>query len=182
MRVISGTRKGHKLKAPKGTMVRPTEDKIKESLFNILGPIRRESIVLDLFAGSGAIGIEFLSRGAERAYFIDKYFESIKTINDNLQHTKFEEQSVVIKGDSLRELEKFGKSNMVFNYIFIDPPYKDLKILSKVLKSLDEKSILDSNGIIIVEHDKNLDLPLEQFKLIDERKYGNKIISFLKRV
>lgn len=180
MRVISGIRKGHKLKVPKGDKIRPTEDKVKESLFNILGPIDENSLVLDLFAGSGSIGIEFLSRGAKKVYFIDRSFESINTIKENLRHTKLEEQSQIIKGNSLRELENFAKINMSFDYIFIDPPYNDREILLKTLESLDNKSVLSSNGIIIVEHDREIEIVFNQFILIDERKYGKKVISFLK--
>ena len=84
MRVISGSRKGHKLKSPKGENTRPTEDRIKESIFNILGNIKNNSLVLDLFAGTGSIGIEFLSRGAESCYFIDLSNDSIKIIKENL--------------------------------------------------------------------------------------------------
>ncbi len=95
MRVISGDKKGFKLKAPKGMDTRPTEDRIKESLFNILGPINENSIVLDLFSGSGSIGIEFLSRGgAKFVYFIDNSNLSISTIKENIAHTDFEKKNL----------------------------------------------------------------------------------------
>lgn len=182
MRVISGISKGHKLKVPKGKNTRPTEDKVKESLFNILGPIEADSVVLDLFAGSGSIGIEFLSRGAEKAYFVDKSYESINIINENLKHTKLEENAMVIKGNSLLKLDYFKESYIKFDYIYIDPPYKSKEMLFKVLKFLDNESILKSKGLIIVEHDNNFFIEKENLKLkvIDSRQYGNKIISFLK--
>lgn len=182
MRVISGIRKGHKLKVVKGKSVRPTEDKVKESLFNILGPIDETSLVLDLFAGTGSIGIEFLSRGAKEAYFVDRSYESINVIKENLQHTKLMGKSQVIKGDSVSKLEYFQKLNIEFDYIYIDPPYNDSKIIIKALESINNKTILSVDGMIILEHDKDLDISKWDidFKLVDQRVYGTKIISFLK--
>lgn len=182
MRVISGIRRGHKLKVPKGKSVRPTEDKVKESLFNILGHIAEDSIVLDLFSGTGSIGIEFLSRGAKEAYFIDKSFESINIIRDNLEHTKLIENAIVIKGDSLKKLDYLQEMNIKFNYIYIDPPYSDNKIMLRVLQSLNDKSILSSNGLLILEYDKDFNIVDKdmKFKEVDKRTYGSKTISFLK--
>ena len=182
MRVISGIRKGHKLKVPKGKNVRPTEDKVKESLFNILGPISEDSIVLDLFAGTGSIGIEFLSRGAKEAFFVDKSFESINTIKENLNHTKLVDDAKVIKGNSLGKLDYFEELNMKFDYIYIDPPYNDGKILLEVLKSLNNKFILSDNGVIILEYDRDVNIEYENLKFqeVDKRTYGSKVISFLK--
>lgn len=184
MRVISGIRRGHKLKTPKGKTTRPTEDKVKESLFNILGPIEEDSVVLDLFAGSGSIGIEFLSRGANRAYFVDKSYESINIIKENLKHTKLEEKAIVIKGDSVGKIDYFESLNIKFNYIYIDPPYRSKQVLLKVLKSLENKSILESKGLIIIEHDKDLNIKDYdlKFKEIDNRAYGSKLITFLRKI
>lgn len=182
MRVISGLKKGHNLKAPKGKETRPTEDRIKESLFNILGYIDEDSMVLDLFAGSGAIGIEFLSRGAASSYFIDKSSLSIKSIKANLEHTDFKNQSKIIRNDSIISIKLLGDKNLRFNYIFIDPPYgKDLII--KSIEKIGEEDILDENGIIIVEHEKTLDLSgnISKYKMKDSRKYGSKKITFYKK-
>lgn len=100
MRVISGERKGHNLVAPKGRNVRPTEDRVKESLFNIISPIVPGSIILDLFAGTGSIGIEFLSRGASFGFFVDKSVDSITSIKRNLEHTKYEGKSEILNLDA----------------------------------------------------------------------------------
>ncbi|HHV38379.1 MAG TPA: 16S rRNA (guanine(966)-N(2))-methyltransferase RsmD, partial [Tepidimicrobium sp.] len=123
MRVISGIRKGYKIRAPKGRDTRPTKDRIKESMFNILGNISEESIVLDLYAGSGSIGIEFLSRGARKAYFVDGSHWSIKAIKENLIHTKLRSNSEIIRSNSIKAIKLLGRKKIKFNYIFMDPPF-----------------------------------------------------------
>lgn len=182
MRVISGNRKGHRLKTPKGNRVRPTEDRIKESLFNILGDINRNAIVLDAFAGSGSIGIEFLSRGAKKAYFVDDFHSSIDAINDNLEHTKLIDKAKVIKSDIFLILKKFKRENLLFDYIYVDPPFKQEKLIFNLLKDLSSEKLLSTKGIIIIEHGKNLKLEdkFYNFKKVDYRKYGSKSLTFYK--
>lgn len=182
MRVISGKSKGHKLKSPKGLKTRPTIDRIKESLFNILGNIDNEDIILDLFSGSGGIGIEFLSRGAKRAYFVDTSSESINIIKDNLKHTNLYETGVVIKDDALSAVEYFSKSSVKFNYIFLDPPFKEHDLLISTIEAIDFSKLLIDNGTIIIEHETDLQLQesLFNFQKVKFRKYGNETISFYK--
>nr|WP_300005412.1 16S rRNA (guanine(966)-N(2))-methyltransferase RsmD [Tissierella sp.] len=182
MRVISGIRKGHKLKSPKGQLTRPTEDRIKESLFNILGILNKESIVLDLFSGSGSIGIEFLSRGAKEVYFIDSSLDSINTIRENLNHTRLLENSVVYKKDSLQAIRFLKDKSIKFDYIYIDPPFENHELIFNVLKNLGKHPILKENSMIIIEHEKKLNLSdnLSVFEIIDSRDYGSKAITFLK--
>ncbi len=179
MRVISGEKKGFRLKAPKGRDTRPTEDRIKESMFNILKAIDKNSIVLDLFAGSGSIGIEFLSRGTKKAYFVDKSNISIMAIKDNLNHTDLMDKSEIIKTDSIKAIKFFGRKNIKFNYIFIDPPYEKGLII-KAIENISDENILLENGIIIAEHEKELDLPnkINKLKKIDRRNYGSKSLTF----
>ena len=141
MRIISGSRRGLRLKGPKGDQTRPTEDRIKESLFNILYNINGDHVILDLFGGSGSVGLEFLSRGAKKAYFIDKSNNSIACIRDNIAHTKFEDESVVIKNDFQRALKLLSKKKIKFDYIFIDPPY-ERGLISKALDIIGEEDIL----------------------------------------
>lgn len=183
MRVISGIRKGHRLKAPKNMNIRPTEDKTKESLFNILGHIRDDSIILDLFGGSGAIGIEFLSRGAKECYFVDISPKSISLIEENLIHTKLMDRSVIFKRDGIKAIEYFHREGVLFDYIFIDPPFNQHRLLFNVLEAIEKNMILKDDGLIIIEHEK--DLPLEDETLglekIDYRKYGSKSITFYRR-
>ncbi|NLX61069.1 MAG: 16S rRNA (guanine(966)-N(2))-methyltransferase RsmD [Tissierellia bacterium] len=180
MRVISGEKKGFKLRSPKGVNTRPTEDRIKESLFNILRDIHNESVVLDLFAGSGGIGIEFLSRGAKKTFFVDKSYESIECIKDNLVHTDYILKSEVIKKDAFRALKEFNEKGIRFNYIFADPPYEKGLAL-KTLETIDNMDILKKDGLLIIEHEINLNLdikPLSKLSKKDYRKYGSKAISF----
>lgn len=184
MRVISGLKRGHKLKAPKGLEVRPTEDKIKESLFNILGYIDKDSLVLDLFGGSGSIGIEFLSRGARVCYFVDISSNSISYIKDNLSHTDLNEFAIVIKSDAIKAIKQLSSSDLKFDYIYLDPPFRHNELLLKVISSLKDYPILKTDGLIIIEHESELILEDEMFvfKKIDERRYGAKTISFFKKL
>lgn len=182
MRVISGTRKGHRLKAPKGKKVRPTEDRIKESLFNILGNINENSIVLDAFAGSGSIGIEFLSRGAKITYFVDDFYDSISIIKKNLEHTKLIDKARIIKSDIFPLLKKFNKDSVLFDYIYLDPPFNQEELAPKLLKEIHKEGLLSNKGLIIVEHGKKtiMDDNILDFEKIDSRKYGSKSLTFYK--
>ncbi|HSH35724.1 16S rRNA (guanine(966)-N(2))-methyltransferase RsmD [Schnuerera sp.] len=179
MRVISGSKKGFRLKSPKGKDTRPTEDRIKESLFNILRNIIENSIVLDLFAGSGSIGIEFLSRGSGKVYFVDKSLDSIRCIKDNLDHTGFKDKGEIIKNEAIKSINFFKKKDIRFDYIFIDPPYGH-NLIDKTLKKIYESNILVQEGIIILEHEKDLILKENIYNLtkIDYRNYGHKSLSF----
>ncbi|MBS4539750.1 16S rRNA (guanine(966)-N(2))-methyltransferase RsmD [Clostridium sp. D2Q-11] len=180
MRVITGIAKGHKLKAPKGTNTRPTTDRVKETLFNIIGDIHPDSIILDLFAGSGSIGIEFLSRGAKKSYFIDSDISSYKTILENINKTKFNDRSEVYKNTYDKALRVLRNKGIRFNYIFLDPPY-DKGLVEKSIEFIIEYDLLTKDGLIIVEHEKALDLTAFSNKYsINTRNYGDTSVSFLK--
>ena len=176
----AGEKKGVKLKAPKGMNTRPTEERIKESLFNIIRSIKNEAVVLDLFAGTGGIGIEFLSRGAVKSYFVDNSYESIQCIKDNLLHTGLFDKAEIIKKNAFNALKEFNNKRIKFNYIFADPPYgKGLAL--DILKAIDSMDILKEDGLLIIEHEKNIMLEDESiFRLIrkDHREYGFKSLSF----
>lgn len=178
MRVISGENKGQRLLAPKGKNTRPTEDRVKESIFNIIMPIDSESIVLDIFSGSGQIGIEFLSRGALRAYFIDNSRESISIINENLERTRLKDRAFILKNNYLKALKYLNEENIAFDYIYMDPPFKEYKLYIKSLEMISNYKILKEDGIFLVEHDKGMELGnIYDLKLTDNRKYGNVDIS-----
>lgn len=181
MRVISGSRKGHRLKSPKGNSVRPTEDRIKESLFNILGKIQDDDIVLDLFSGTGSIGIEFLSRGAQKGYFVDKSKDSIELIKANLEHTKLDDKAEVVNLDAQVAISKFEREAIKFDYIYIDPPYIDQIMYFNVLDRI--HNIVSKTGLIIVEHEKSLIMSEEinNLYLVDQRNYRGKIITFFRK-
>lgn len=179
MRVITGKSKGSKLIAPKGLHTRPTSDKVKEAIFNILGDIPNKSQVLDLFAGSGNIGIEFLSRGANTCYFIDNDINSIKSIKDNLERTRLIEQAFIYKNTAEKALNILSSKGIVFDFIFLDPPYEK-EIIVPILEKISNNKILSNKGTIIIEHESKLLLPEYINDLIkkDFRKYGGTTISF----
>ena len=128
MRVISGTARGTKLKTIENISTRPTLDRVKEALFNILQDKLKDSVVLDLFAGSGALGIEALSRGAKKAYFCDKNPEAIKVIKDNLNKTRFIDKAIIFNCDYINAIRKINEE---LSIVFLDPPYKlDLAVKS----------------------------------------------------
>ncbi|WP_425448943.1 16S rRNA (guanine(966)-N(2))-methyltransferase RsmD [Dethiothermospora halolimnae] len=179
MRVITGIAKGHRLKAPKGLKTRPTTDRVKESIFNILGSISPDALILDLFSGSGNVGIEFLSRGGKECYFIDSGLQSIKTINENLKNTRLNTKGQVYKNNVNRAIGALGNNNKRFDYIFMDPPYeKDLVI--PTLEKIYKQEILKKSGIIIIEHETKKILPDSLYNLIkfDMRNYGGTSVTF----
>lgn len=179
MRVITGKSKGNKLIAPKGLHTRPTSDKVKESIFNILGDIKDDALVLDLFAGSGNVGIEFLSRGASKCYFIDNDANSIKSVKENLERTRLVSQAFVYKNTAEKAINSLGSRGILFDYIFLDPPY-EREILIPIIEKISNNNLLKNKGIIIVEHESKLNLPenIKSFIKNDSRKYGGTTISF----
>ena len=181
MRVISGLVRGTKLKTIEELSTRPTLDRVKESLFNIIQKNIKNSVVLDLFAGSGALGIEALSRGASKAYFCDLNKEAIKVIMDNLNKTRLIEKATIIHCDYNEAIRKIKEK---CDIIFLDPPYKlDLAVIS--VKIILKEQILSKNGIIIIETDEfKRDMEeLEKIKniqIVDNRKYGRANLIFIK--
>lgn len=179
MRIIAGKSRGKKLKSPIGDKIRPTLDRVKENIFNIIGPKIRGSIVLDLFSGSGALGLEALSRGAGGVYFVDI---DTSLTNENIALTNLVENSFVIKNSAEEAIKSFYKKAIKFDYIFMDPPY--LKgIVEKTLQQLEKYNIIQDEGIVIVEMDKSEEIPdiLFGFAKIKEKIYSNTRISILKR-
>jgi 16S rRNA (guanine966-N2)-methyltransferase len=172
MRIITGTAKGLKLKAPQGLDTRPTTDRVKESVFNILGDIVIDARVLDLFAGTGNLGLEALSRGATHAVFIDHGSESIEIIKENAHHTHLEEHAEIYKNDVLRALDKFVQTKRSFDLLFCDPPYKK-DFVQAILEKLDKNPIMSQGGVIVIEEE------WEHLQLRRTEKYGTTLISFL---
>ncbi|MDO5018302.1 MAG: 16S rRNA (guanine(966)-N(2))-methyltransferase RsmD [Lagierella massiliensis] len=177
MRVISGKKKGMNLLGTKDKFTRPTEDRIKEAIFDSLYNITEGSNVLDLFAGTGSIGIEFLSRGAKFSAFCDKSRININCIKENLKHTDFLNQAKLYHGENERNLFNLKSDGIKFDYIFIDPPYDHINLYYDSLKFIKENSLLRKDGIIIVEsHEK---LNIKDYDIIKTKKYGKKIVYFL---
>ena len=183
MRIITGKARGLKLKTPKGFTTRPTSDRIKESIFNILNGLIdfEDKIILDLFAGTGALGLEALSRGAAHATFVD--IETIQIINDNIIHARFNKISEVIRGDVIKVLNKFSVNSRQFDIIFCDPPYNK-GLWQRALNEVDNLNLLKNNGLIIIEHGLNetIDQPLK-LALIKQKKYGHTTsVDFFQKV
>lgn len=174
MRVIAGSAKGHNLKTLEGTDVRPTLDRVKESVFSILYPYLDNAKVLDLFAGSGSLGIEALSRGAKLCHFVDKSIKSIECVKFNLSHTKLTEKSIV----HIKNAEDFLKSSQEkFDIIFLDPPYSK-GIETEIFPYLCDK--LEENGVILLETE--IESPeYEGFYSVRRAKYGRVYITVYKK-
>lgn len=180
MRVIAGKAKGHKLVTPSSDRVRPALDQVKEAIFNILYDVEGLR-VLDLFAGSGSIGIEALSRGAAEAVFVEEWSKAVAAIKRNLKHCKLEAQSRIISTSVEKSLGILTKEGRPFGLIFVDPPYgKDM--VNPTLKKLASSPMVDVQSCVIVEHHPKE--PIEEIPgltLTDTRKYGQTLVSFLKR-
>jgi 16S rRNA (guanine(966)-N(2))-methyltransferase RsmD len=178
MRVISGSAKGRRLRSVPGEGTRPITDRVKESLFNIIGPDIQDATFLDLFAGTGSVGIEALSRGAKAALFIDLDKSAIKTIRDNLKLTNLTIEAQVLRGDALAILE--GPAHMQFDYLYIAPPqYHGL--WSRTLKLVDDHlDWLSADAWVIAQIDPREieDLELDQLEEFDRRNYGSTLLIF----
>ncbi len=184
MRIIAGSAKKRLLKVHPGWKGRPTADRIKESLFNILGNLVVDSNFLDLFAGTGSIGIEALSRGACGAVFIEKDPRAAGTIIENLKNCGLETGSRVIAGDVHRVLESIaGKKGKSFDIVFLDPPY-DRGFEAPVIRKVLELGLLAPGGLVVAESSKRTGPPGEimGLKLVRREKYGDTMISFYREV
>lgn len=181
MRVISGKARGLKLNTPKNEDVRPTTDRVKESLFNIINSYVIDSDVLDLFAGTGSLGIECLSRGANKCVFVDKSKESMAIVKSNIKKARVENESITLNTDFKNAIVSLSNKGEKFNIIFMDPPYYKNMFID-ALSSVDEKNLLAEDGIIVVEHDTVDSFPENVGRLYKSRdkKYGNTTLTFYK--
>ena len=181
MRVISGSAKGIRLASVPGKSTRPITDQVKEALFNILGPSIYEKTMLDLFGGTGAVGIEALSRGAKYVRFIDTQSQAIETIKTNLIQTNLSEKAKVIRQDAFKVLA--STPDCTFDYIYIAPPqYKDL--WARSLRLLDQKiDWLDRAGWGIIQIDplEYQEIELANLVMFDQRRYGSTQLVFYER-
>lgn len=184
IRVISGKAKGRKLKLVPGDTTRPVMDRVKESLFNILGEWVRGSHWLDLFAGTGSVGIEALSRGAEGCLFLDLSRDAVRTIQDNLKTTGLEAGAEVRRADSLAFLDGMPDEGTRFEVIYIAPPQYKL-MWRQALEKIDQRiDWLLPDGIAIVQIDPReySEVAVANLRLYDERKYGNTLLCFYERI
>ncbi|MHC1750421.1 MAG: 16S rRNA (guanine(966)-N(2))-methyltransferase RsmD [Cellulosilyticaceae bacterium] len=181
MRVISGKCRGTNLVAPEGMTTRPTVDRIKETLFNIISFDIPQCNFLDLFSGSGAIGIESLSRGASRAVFVEKDKEALKCICKNLEKTRLTGSAIVYNEEVLNVIRKLGQKREQFDIVFMDPPYA-LEQFEMVLSEIVANDLLMPNGYIIVERATERPIkPVESLVCTKEKSYRTTTLSFFER-
>ncbi|MEN6462749.1 MAG: 16S rRNA (guanine(966)-N(2))-methyltransferase RsmD [Syntrophomonas sp.] len=180
MRVIAGQAKGKRLKAPPGMNTRPVTDMIKEALFNVLGDKVRNSLFLDLFAGSGSVGIEALSRGAQQVVFIDNNASAVGIIKDNISNCGFNEGFAVYRNDVFKALTLLDQRETKFDLIYVDPPFTIEKIFDQIIHALDQINILKQNGRIILrtQRKKQLTAKLECLEEYRTNNYGESVLHY----
>jgi len=188
MRVIGGTARGTKLQSPKGTEVRPMLDRVKEALFNILSDRMSGAEVLDLFSGTGSLGIEALSRGAEHVVFVERDRACVESIERNLEHVRFVDRADVIRFDVPRSLGRIQRLGRAFDVGLIDPPYRmtatasAMQPLERMLESTAGQGLFLPNAVLVVHHGRRVFtiLPELPFEICDERWYGTSGLAFLR--
>ena len=180
MRVITGSAKGVVLKTPDGLSTRPTADRVKEALFSAIQFDIPGAKVLDLFGGTGQLGIEALSRGAKSAVFVDHQESACRIIRENLNRTRFSEKAKVIRSDYLQYLKNCRDC---FDIIFLDPPYAEI-FLENSLKMITEIDILQTGGIIVAERpaEKELNLDFSGYERSRDYKYGKVLITIFRKI
>lgn len=180
MRIITGIAKGARLKTPRGMDVRPTADRVKESVFNILGQANIESDVLDLFSGTGNLGLEAVSRGAKSAVLVDQSPSSIELIKANAIHTKLIDRVKITRSEVLRYLDRANNSDLKFDLIFCDPPYNQ-GLVDAVLLKVNSYSLLKPRGIMVVEHSRRelVNDQYDRLRVVRSEKYGETMVTFI---
>ncbi|MCC7203292.1 MAG: 16S rRNA (guanine(966)-N(2))-methyltransferase RsmD [Nitrospirae bacterium] len=183
LRIISGKSKGRHLRVPAGDRIRPTSDKVRESMFNIVG---HEYIVnsafLDLFSGSGAVGIEAVSRGARHATLVENNVRHLKTIKDNIKTCGYEKEITVLFGDVMTVIEEIIRGSMQYNIVFADPPYNYNNwpdLLSKIINNVN----ISGYGFLIIEHSSKISMPeaLTNFEDYGKYVYGDTTLTVYRR-
>lgn len=183
MRVIAGKARRLQLKSVEGMATRPTQDRNKETLFNVLQPMIERSVFLDLFSGTGAIGIEALSRYAKEAYFVENQKKALACIKDNLTHTKLMDQAHILAKDVMAAISWLEDRGVTFNIIFMDPPF-DKELEKDVLYRLEESSICTEETLVVVEASLETDFSYAEsagFTILKEKCYKNNKHVFLER-
>lgn len=180
MRVITGKARGVQLKTPEGMLTRPTADRVKEALFSIINFDIPGAKALDLFGGTGQLGIEALSRGAERCVFVDAREEACRLIRENLKRTKLSQSAEVVRSDYMDYLNRCRER---FSIIFLDPPYAE-EYLENAIKRITEIDILQTDGIIVAERPLEKELPWEfdGYQRSKDYKYGKTLLTLYRRL
>jgi len=181
MRIISGLFKGRNIKGYNIEGTRPTMDRVKESMFAMIQNNLKDSICLDLFCGSGNLGIEAISNGAKLCYFVDNNIKAIKTVEENVKNLNIKNNTKLLNFDYKKSLKYFNETNTKFDIIFVDPPY-DHHVIEKIIKYVDELDLLNDNGLLVLEFEKeHLEETYGNLKLIKEKKYSWKYVYIYKK-
>lgn len=183
MRVVAGEFKGRKLKTLSGKNTRPTTDKVKGAMFNIIGPYFTKGEVLDLYSGSGSLGIEAVSRGFSHAVLVDQHYGAIQVIRENVKMTKKEEQFSIWKMTDKKALVKAKEEKKCFDLVFLDPPYAKEQI-NKVIEQLEQLELLADGACIVCETEQHIVLD-DHFQTLEKRKeqvYGISKVTIYKKV
>jgi 16S rRNA (guanine966-N2)-methyltransferase len=186
LRVISGTARGRTLHPPAGSRIRPTADRVKEALFSSLAS-RFGSLegltILDLFSGSGSLGIEALSRGAKSSVFVDSHAESLRLSRKNLELTGFDKLATLLQMDAARALQHLSNTGKTFDIILVDPPYADKEITERVIGLLGKLDLSAPDGVLVFETDNRSELqPPDKFQLSSKKVYGDTAIWMFDRI
>jgi 16S rRNA (guanine(966)-N(2))-methyltransferase RsmD len=182
MRVIAGKYRSQSLASPKGRDTRPTSDRLRETLFNVIAPHIQNAVFADLFAGTGAVGIEAISRGARQVYFAENAKVSLESLRHNLERLQIRDQAIVEPKGTLPLLRRLLQQEILLDLIFLDPPYKDQLAYETVLTFLAEHSILQVDAIVVVEHSRRyclpkLNLQLQPYRRIEQ---GEAALTFFR--
>ncbi len=180
MRVIAGKFRSRRLKGPGTLRIRPTSDRLRETLFNILGPAVEESLFVDLYAGTGAIGIEAASRGAREVILVESNAKAAKLVRENLAALGIQSGVELIGADALKGLEKLAARRLMADFIFLDPPYEKTEEHVRVLEFLDASHVVAPQGIVIVEHRSGMEVPerLDRLECTRQVEQGDATLSF----
>ncbi|MBU5454030.1 16S rRNA (guanine(966)-N(2))-methyltransferase RsmD [Caproiciproducens sp. MSJ-32] len=181
MRIIAGKARGKKLLSPETLETRPTLDRVKEAMFSMIQGYIPDALVVDVFAGTGSLGLEAASRGAKEVYLVDKSSTTFPILKKNIESLKFQDFCTALNMDAYEALRKLNKLGKVFNIIFIDPPYcKDM--IPEAMKIIEENNMLDENGIIVTKIDSIEEIfeGYNKIRLLKSRKYGNTTVCLYK--
>ncbi|HPD60856.1 MAG TPA: 16S rRNA (guanine(966)-N(2))-methyltransferase RsmD [Thermodesulfobacteriota bacterium] len=179
MRVFGGILRGRRLQTCRVASLRPTSEKIREAIFNILDPLLTEGSVLDLFAGTGSLGIEALSRGMDRVVFVEQNATVVSFLKKNIRHCHVEDKSEIIRLPVSKGIKVLKLRNEKFALIFLDPPYQE-KLAGKTLWEINEAQLITQDGLIIAEHSSQeiLEESYGRLQMNDQRTYGQTLVSF----
>jgi 16S rRNA (guanine966-N2)-methyltransferase len=181
MRIIAGEARGRKLFTPDGAETRPTADRVRESLFNILGSRVLDAQVLDLFAGSGALALEAISRGAAFAALCDMSFDAVRVIERNIALMRAEERTLLIRADWREALGRLRGHR--FSLVFLDPPYRMLDAYTSAAEAMKAQGLLETSAVLVMEHAVKSPLTLPPgFEIFDERRYGDTAVALIREL